>query len=43
MWCKDNKCCHYNKEKNLCSRIGECGVNKDKEGICWMEPSEGEY
>lgn len=43
MWCKNNNCSHYNKDKNECIRIGESKDNKDKIGICWMNPSEGEY
>lgn len=39
MWCADNGCCHYDKEKNECTRIGTNGLK----GICWMEKSEGEY
>ncbi len=36
-------CCHFNKEDLECKRIGECGDNKGKEGICWMDSREGEY
>ena len=36
-------CCHFNKELKKCERIGEVGINKGKQGICWMNPSEGEY
>lgn len=43
MWCKNNNCSHYNKETNKCTRLGKYGENKDKIGICWMLPSEGEY
>lgn len=43
MWCKNNGCCHYDKDNNECTRIGQCGSNKDKKGICWMDRSEGEY
>ena len=34
-------CTEYNNNK--CTRIGKCGTNKGKEGVCWMEKSEGEY
>lgn len=43
MWCKDNGCYHYDKINNKCTRMGKCGDNKDKKGICWMDRSEGEY
>ena len=43
MWCKNNGCCHYDKENNKCTRIGTGNDNKDKIGVCWMEKSEGEY
>ncbi|CAG7840047.1 hypothetical protein [Clostridium haemolyticum] len=43
MWCKNNNCCHYDKKHNKCTRKGMKGDNKDKQGICWMEKSEGEY
>lgn len=36
-------CCHINNELRECDRVGECGDNKGKKGICWMESSEGEY
>ena len=36
-------CCHFNREDLECKRIGECGDNKGKEGICWMDSGEGEY
>lgn len=39
MWCKNNGCCHYDKETNSCSRKREV----KEEGICWMEKTEGEY
>lgn len=43
MWCKNNNCSHYNKDKNKCTRIGKCKDNKYKIGICWMTVNEGEY
>jgi hypothetical protein len=43
MWCKNNNCNHYDKDKNECTRIGKYEENKDKIGVCWMSPSEGEY
>lgn len=43
MWCKNNNCNHYDKDKNECTRIGESKELKDKIGVCWMNPSEGEY
>lgn len=36
-------CRDWNKKLRRCNRIGECGDNKGKKGVCWMEPSEGEY
>lgn len=43
MWCKNSSCCHYDKTINKCTRIGKCGVNKNKLGVCWMDKLEGEY
>lgn len=43
MWCKNNGCCYYDKNNNKCTRVGKCGDNKDKNGVCWMDSSEGEY
>ena len=37
-----NCCYYYSKEEWKCKRIGECGDNKGKEGICWMDKGEGE-
>lgn len=37
MWCKNNKCCYYNKSKNKCLRKGKLGFKKDMLGICWLE------
>ena len=29
MWCKNNGCCHYDKENNKCTRIGTGNDNKE--------------
>ncbi|MBY6928989.1 hypothetical protein [Clostridium botulinum] len=35
--CKDTNCIH--NEKGQCTRLSDDGCY----GICWMNPSEGEY
>ena len=39
MWCANNGCNCYDKLNDKCTRIGKDGTK----GICWMNPSEGEY
>lgn len=43
MWCKNDGCCYYDKANNQCKRVGQCGYNKGKKGVCWMDKTEGEY
>ena len=43
MWCKNNNCYYYDRKKDKCKRVGKCGDNKGKKGVCWMDRSEGEY
>lgn len=43
LWCADNGCMYYNCKSNKCTRVGKQGENKGKQGVCWMNKTEGEY